>query len=80
MGRKGIRYSVEQKLFFINLVLKNDLKIKRVACRYHLDHHNLKRWINLYQRLGPDGLENSHTQQVVSWDTKTKIIRRYLND
>lgn len=77
MGRKGSRYSVEEKLYYIGLV---DQGMRPRAVRKWFGVHNsqLAQWIERYQAAGIEGLKPRSYQSYTS-EFKLRIVTEYLD-
>lgn len=78
MGRKGSRYTVEEKLFYIGLVKDNGLSTKAVQQKYGVQHGQVKQWIERYEADGVGGLKTGGTQRTYSQEFKLEVVRKYL--
>ncbi|MCE6014008.1 helix-turn-helix domain-containing protein [Levilactobacillus brevis] len=77
MGRKGSRYTIEEKLFYIGLVnqSKGPAFIQRV---YGIKDDQVRRWGKRYKSQGIDGLQR-HPNKKYTNDFKLKRVLEYLN-
>lgn len=77
MGRKGSRYTIEEKLFCIGLVnqSKGPAFIQRV---YGIKDDQVRRWEKRYKSQGIDGLQ-CHPNKKYTNDFKLKRVLEYLN-
>jgi len=76
MGRKGSRYSVEEKLGYIHLV-EQGLTAFQIERQYGVKGEQVKQWIERYQVEGTDGLERRKLRQY-SVELKLKVVKLYL--
>ena len=78
MGRKGSRYTVEEKLFYIGLVKDSGLSTKAVERKYGVRHDQVKQWIERYEADRVAGLKAKRTQQTYSQEFKLEVVQKYL--
>lgn len=76
MGRKGSRYNIEEKLYYIHLVEQGQTAfgIERL---YGIKHDQVKQWVERYQIAGLDGLKRRQTRQYAP-ELKRKVVDLYL--
>lgn len=76
MGRKGSRYSIEDKLHYIYLVEQGQT-INQIEIQHGVKHDQVKQWIERYQLKGIDGLKK---RKVIrhSKKFKLKVVKLYL--
>ena len=77
MGRKGSRYTLEEKLFYIGLVQNEGWSPRAIRRMYGVDDSQVKRWLERYQSLGIDGLKRGANQRYTR-EFKLTVIQRYL--
>ncbi|MCG0678134.1 Transposase [Lactiplantibacillus plantarum] len=54
MGRKGSRYTIKEKLFYIGLVTQG-MAPNAVQRKYGVEHSQVSRWVKRYGLQGIDG-------------------------
>lgn len=77
MGRKGSRYTLEEKLFYIGLLQDGTANPHQIESQYGLKHDQVKQWLERYQIRGVDGLKRT-TKQQYSKEFKLGVIQEYL--
>lgn len=77
MGRKGSRYSLEEKLKIVKLVLEENISSYRIQLIYGIQRGQVKAWVSSYQKSGLDGLKRRPFGRY-SADFKLKIVHEYL--
>lgn len=78
MGRKGSRYTLEEKLFYIGLVNDDGLSTKAVERLHDIGHNQVKQWLDRYEADGVDGLKARRTQRTYSQELKLEVVQKYL--
>lgn len=78
MGRKGSRYTVKEKLFYINLVSKEGWRPGTVQNRYGIKMEQVQQWLERYQAEGLEGLKPRRTPQKYTYNFKLEVVQRYL--
>ena len=76
MGRKGARYSLEDKLRYIQLV-EHGVSAHQIQRQYGVKDNQVRQWVQRYEAEGVDGLKRRKTQQY-SPEFKLKVVERYL--
>ena len=76
MGRKGSRYSLEDKLYYIHLVEQGQT-ISGIERQYGVKYDQVKQWIERYQAAGIDGLKRRKVRQY-SAEFKQEVVNLYL--
>lgn len=76
MGRKGSRYSIEKKLFYIGLVVQG-MAPNAIQRKYGVEHSQVSRWVKNFRLQGIDGLRHRSMGKYPS-DLKLKIVLEYL--
>jgi len=76
MGRKGSRYSLEDKLYYIHLVEQGQT-ISGIERQYGVKYDQVKQWIERYQAVGIDGLKRRKVRQY-SAEFKQEVVNLYL--
>ena len=71
MGRRS-KFSLQQKLRIINEA--KTASTKKVAKKFSVDAHTIRRWQRIFQYQGIDGLENTHRNQNYSIEFKRELI------
>ena len=71
MGRRS-KFSLQQKLRIINEA--KAVTIKKVAKKFGVSTHAIRRWQRIFQYQGIDGLENTHRNQNYSIEFKRDLI------
>ncbi|WP_143462348.1 helix-turn-helix domain-containing protein [Levilactobacillus enshiensis] len=77
MGRKGSRYTVEEKLFYIGLVRNQGKSYTAIQNQYGIKDGQVKQWVDRYEENGIDGLKPKSPQKYTR-DFKLKLVRIYL--
>ncbi|NLR11176.1 transposase [Lactobacillus sp. ZJLC29-4] len=77
MGRKGSRYTIEEKLFYIGLVRNKGKSYKAIQYQYGVKDEQTKQWVERYEKDGIDGLRRRSLQRYTQ-DFKLKLVRIYL--
>ncbi|WP_087741437.1 helix-turn-helix domain-containing protein [Levilactobacillus zymae] len=57
MGRKGSRYPIEKKLFYIGLVVEG-MAPNAIQRQYGIAHSQVSQWVKNYKLQGIDGLRH----------------------
>lgn len=78
MGKKGCRYTLEEKLQCIRLV-ESGMTTYAVECSRHISHSQIEQWIARYQRWGNEGLEKYSHPSHYSIELKREIALKYLD-
>ncbi|ARW51204.1 transposase [Levilactobacillus brevis] len=76
MGRKGSRYTIERKLFYIGLVTQG-MAPYAVQRKYGIEHSQVSRWVKRFRLQGIDGLRHRFLRKYPS-ELKSKIVLEYL--
>ncbi|CCC78600.1 transposase, fragment [Lactiplantibacillus plantarum WCFS1] len=76
MGRKGSRYTIKEKLFYIGLVTQG-MAPNAVQRKYGVEHSQVSRWVKCYGLQGIDGLRHRLMGKYPS-ELKLKIVLEYL--
>lgn len=77
MGRKGSRYSVEEKLFYINL-MKEGMAARAVEKTYGVQHSQVSQWVARYDAGGVDALSGHRQQRTYSEELMLEVVQAYL--
>ncbi|KIS03358.1 helix-turn-helix domain-containing protein [Paucilactobacillus wasatchensis] len=77
MGRKGSRYSVEEKVFYIKLV-QGGMSAKAIRHEYGVHNSQVAQWIERYNAGGIDALRSQHQQRVYSKELMLEVVQAYL--
>jgi len=77
MGRKGSRYSVEEKLFYINLI-KEGMAARAIGKKYDVHSWQIAQWVERYDAGGVAALQSRHQQQTYSKGFMMEVIQAYL--
>lgn len=72
MGRKGSRYTIKEKLFYIGLVTQG-MAPNAVQRKYGVEHSQVSRWVKRYGLQGIDGLRHRLMGKYPS-ELKLKIV------
>lgn len=64
MGRKGSRYTIEKKLFYIGLVTQG-MTPYAVQRKYGIEHGQVNRWV---KRLRLSAIKNLIDHSIIAWD------------
>ena len=77
MGRKGSRYTLKEKLFYIGLVA-GGMTAGAVQKKYGIDHAQITQWVDRYEAEGEAGLKprDSHTRYTEEF--KLEVIKAFL--
>jgi transposase len=78
MGRKGIRYTLEEKLFYIGLVQAGSTT-REIERQYGVKHGQVKVWLERYQFKGVDGLKRAPGIRQYSKEFKLGVVQEYLS-
>jgi transposase-like protein len=78
MGRKGSRYTLEEKLFYIGLVRESGWAPKAVQREYGVKDDQVRQWIERFMSDGVNGLRPRRTQQKYSQEFKLEVVQKYL--
>lgn len=76
MGRKGSRYSVEEKLFYIGLV-KNGMAANTIGKKYSVHHSQIAQWVERYDAGGVAAL-NRRLHQAYPEELMLEVVQAYL--
>ncbi|WP_125711495.1 helix-turn-helix domain-containing protein [Lacticaseibacillus porcinae] len=77
MGRKGSRYTLEEKLFYIGLV-QDGQSAKSIRKQYGVHDSQVQQWIERYELRGVAGLKANRTQRKYSHELKLEVVQKYL--
>ena len=77
MGRNGCRYTIEEKLYYIDLVKQHKMTPHAVQARYGVNDDQIRQWISRYEVGGPDGLRPRPLGRY-SKEFKLQIVLEYL--
>ena len=64
MGRKGSRYTIEKKLFYIGLVTQGMIPYA-VQRKYGIEHGQVNRWV---KRLRLSAIKDLNDHSIIAWD------------
>ncbi|MCH5465655.1 helix-turn-helix domain-containing protein [Levilactobacillus tujiorum] len=78
MGRRGSRYTVEEKYFYVKLVLDEGNSYHAIQREYGIRHTQVEQWVERYRKHGLEGLKRRPTNQAYTRDFKVKLINIYL--
>lgn len=76
MGRNGTRYSLEDKLAYIDLV-EQGMNTRQIEHQYGVKHDQVKQWIERYRAEGLDGLKHRKVHRY-PLEFKQKVVDLYL--
>jgi len=76
MGRRGIRYSLEDKLYYIHLVEQGQT-VSGIERQYGVKQAQVNQWVERFQAAGIDGLKRRKVRQYSS-ELKQKVVDLYL--
>jgi len=76
MGRKGSRYSIEEKLNYIHLVEQGQ-STYQIEIQYGVKTDQMNQWMERYRLKGTDGLKRRPTIKY-SEEFKLKVVKLYL--
>lgn len=77
MGRKGSRYTLDEKLFYIGLVQKGQ-SANSIHRQYGVHDSQIQQWLERYESDGVDGLKRKRTNRVYSQEFKLEVVQKYL--
>lgn len=77
MGKNGCRYSVEEKLYYIDLVKQHKMTPQAVQNKYGVKDDQIRQWINRYEVDGFDGLKPRPLGRYAK-EFKLKVTLEYL--
>lgn len=80
MGKNGFRYTLEEKLFYINLVQAESMTAYAIQHQYGVRHSHVTHWVELYQSGGIDALKPQTQNKSYSETFKSKIVQEYLKN
>lgn len=78
MGRKGSRYTPEEKLFYIGLVQEEGWSARKVQRVHGIKHKQVAQWLERYEATSFDGLEHGWASQHYSENFKLEVVQKYL--
>ena len=78
MGRKGSRYTLEEKLFYIGLVREEGWACYAVQREYGVRHGQVQKWVERFEVYGVDGLKPRRTQRKYTEEFKLEVVHKYL--
>ena len=78
MGRKGSRYTLEEKLFYIGLVREGGWAPWAVQREYGVRHNQVRQWLERFEATGVDGLKPRSVHQKYAEEFKLEIVQKYL--
>lgn len=78
MGRKGSRYTIEEKLFYIGLILDEGFSPRAVQRDHGVHHDQISRWLEYFEAKGIQGLKARRTQRRYSSEFKLEVVHKYL--
>ena len=78
MGRKGSRYTLEQKLFYVGLIQDDTMTASGIEKQYGIKFDQVKIWLERYNCRGVDGLKHSLKNRRYSLEFKQMVIKEYL--
>ncbi|WP_137626187.1 helix-turn-helix domain-containing protein, partial [Lactiplantibacillus pingfangensis] len=76
MGRKGTRYSLEDKLAYIDLV-DQGMSARQIQHQYGVKDDQIRQWVQRFQAEGLDGLKHRKVHRY-SPEFKQKVVDLYL--
>lgn len=79
MGRRGSRYTLKEKLFYISLV-KDGLAPKAIRREYGVHDSQIAQWITRYDVGGVDALSERRLPRAYSEELKLEVVQTYLAD
>ena len=72
------KYSYELKLKIVNESLNKQVSLRRLSCKYGIDHSVIRRWITNYKEFGEESLRRSRQRTVYTFDFKLQVVELYL--
>ena len=73
------KYKTEFKTKVVKEYLEGNVSYKNLAKKYSIpDKSNIRRWVNVYESQGYDGLKVSRTNNNYSLDFKLNVVNLYL--
>ena len=75
MGRKGSRYTLEEKLFYIGLVCEGGWAPWAVQREYGVRHNQVRQWLERFEATGVDGLKPRSIHQKYTEEFKLEIVQ-----
>lgn len=78
MGRKGSRYKLEEKLFYIGLVREDGWAPWAVQREYGVRPDQVRQWLERFEAAGVDGLKPRSIHQKYTKEFKLEIVQKYL--
>ena len=73
------KYNTEFKMKVVKEYLEGNVSYKDLAKKYSIpDKSNIRRWVNVYESQGYDGLKVSRTNNNYSLDFKLNVVNLYL--
>lgn len=78
MGRKGSRYTLEEKLFYIGLVRDEAWSPGAVQKVYDVKDNQVRQWLERFEASGVDGLNPRRFQRKYSREFKIEVVQKYL--
>ncbi|POE38459.1 transposase, partial [Lacticaseibacillus paracasei] len=75
MGRKGSRYTLEEKLFYIGLVREGGWAPWAVQREYGVRHNQVRQWLERFEATGVDGLKPRSVHQKYAEEFKLEIVQ-----
>lgn len=76
MGRKGSRYTLDEKLFYIGLV-QDGQSASSIRRLYGVHDSQVQQWIERYESDGVDGLKPRRTNRTYSQAFKLEVVMKY---
>lgn len=77
MGRKGSRYSLEEKLFYIGL-MKDGMAAKTIQDVYGVHHSQIVQWVERFEVGGVDALKRRQQKRTYSEEMMLEVVQAYL--
>lgn len=79
MGREGARYSPEDKMRYVEMILSGRSP-RSIEREFGISHHQTHQWVERYQEQGPDGLGRRRKNRIYSLELKKQVVQEYLSD
>jgi transposase-like protein len=76
MGRKGSRYTLEGKLFYIGLVREEGWACYVVQREYGVMHSQVQKWVERFEAAGVDILNPRRTQRKYTEEFKLEVVHK----
>ena len=78
MGRKGVRFSSEEKLYIVEQISNGCMSISECARQFSINNTSIDHWLRLYRKHGPLVFIDDVKNKVYSDELKKQAIISYL--